>query len=101
MLSPQPTLGRALLPPAPITDAQWGQIHALFPPPSAGRGRPRADDRRVLDAILYKLRTGCAWAAVPAEWGDEATAHRRWSHWKATGVWEHICATLGAAPTDR
>lgn len=48
-----------------------------------GRGRPRADDRRTLEAILYVLHTGCARAALPATLGDEATAHRRWWEWHA------------------
>jgi tetratricopeptide (TPR) repeat protein len=70
-----------------VTETQWAQI---------------ADDRRVVEAILYKQRTGCAWAALPAELGDEATAHRRWREWQAAGLWVQIAAIAQAppAPTD-
>jgi transposase/Tfp pilus assembly protein PilF len=79
-----------------LTDAQWAQIEALLPPRPRRRGRPRADDRRTLAAILYVQRTGCAWADLPADLGDEATAHRRWQEWQAAGLWERIAAILQA-----
>jgi tetratricopeptide (TPR) repeat protein len=84
-----------------VTDAQWAQIAALLPS-RARTGRPRADDRQVLEAILYKQRTGRSWAALPAELGDEATAHRRWREWQAAGLWAQIAAIIQApsAPTD-
>jgi len=63
-------------------------------------GRPRADDRRTLNAILYVRRTGCAWANLPAELGDEATAHRRWQEWQAAGLWERIAAIVQAKPLE-
>jgi hypothetical protein len=59
-----------------VSAAQWTAIAALLPRP-ARMGRPRADDRRTLEAILYQRRTGCAWASLPAVYGDGATAHRR------------------------
>lgn len=86
----------ASFPPA-VTDAQWAMIKSLLPHLSGGRGRPRADDRRTLEAILYKQRTGCAWADLPAELGDEATAHRRWQQWQATGIWSRIQEVFHAA----
>jgi transposase len=90
-LSPKPGLIETRL-----TDAQWAQIEALLPPRPRRRGRPRADDRRTLAAILYVQRTGCAWADLPADLGDEATAHRRWQEWQAAGLWERIAAILQA-----
>jgi transposase/Tfp pilus assembly protein PilF len=80
-----------------LSDAQWGQIAALLPQRPPGRGRPRADDRRVVDAILYVQRHRCAWAALPAELGDGATAHRRWQEWQAAGLWERIVALAGTS----
>jgi transposase len=80
-----------------VTEAQWARIAALLPS-RAHTGRPRADDRRALEAILYKQRTGCAWADLPAEMGDEATAHRRWRAWQAAGLWEPIVAIVQAPP---
>jgi len=77
-----------------VTDAQWEQIRLVLPPVRSGRGRPRAASRLSLEAILYKRRTGCAWANIPTELGDEATAHRRLQEWEATGVWDHIREVL-------
>jgi hypothetical protein len=80
-----------------VSDAQWAQVQALLPPP-ARTGRRRADDRRTLEAILYRQRTGYAWAKLPAALGDGATAHRRWQEWQAAGLWEPIAAVVGAPP---
>src|SRR5262249_38707792 len=85
-----------------VSDAQWARIAALLPPP-ARTGRPRADNRGVLEAILYKERTGCAWSALPAALGDGATAHRRLRQWQAAGLWERITVvtqTSSPAPTE-
>jgi transposase len=80
-----------------MTAAQWAAIAALLPRP-ARMGRPRVDDRRTLEAVLYQRRTGCAWARLPAALGDGATAHRRWREWQAAGLWERIEAILGTTP---
>ncbi len=82
-----------------VSDAQWARVQAVLPPP-ARTGRRRADDRRTLEAILYQRRTGCAWAALPAAYGDEATAHRRLRQWQAAGLWERIAAQALAPPTS-
>ncbi len=81
-----------------ITDAQWTILQPLLPPRKR-IGRPRADDRRTLNAILYVLRTGCAWrgrplGSIPEKYGDDATAHRRLQRWQAEGVWQRIHRTL-------
>jgi tetratricopeptide (TPR) repeat protein len=83
-----------------LTDAQWTQIAALLPPRRPGRGRPRADDRRTLEAILYVQRTGCAWADLPAVFGDEATAYRRWREWQAASLWATIATIAGISDRD-
>jgi transposase len=46
----------------------------------------------VLEAILYRERTGCTWSKLPAELGDDATAHRRLWQCQAAGLWERIAA---------
>jgi tetratricopeptide (TPR) repeat protein/transcriptional regulator with XRE-family HTH domain len=78
-----------------VTDAQWAQIQELLRPSRPGPGRPRADDRRTLEAILYVQRTGSRWAELPRQFGDDATAHRRWRRWQKDGTWASICQILG------
>jgi transposase len=72
-------------------------IAALLPE-RARTGRPRADDRQTVEAILYKLETDCAWSALPPELGDGVTAHRRLRALQRAGVWEQIAAIVQPAP---
>jgi transposase len=76
-----------------LTDAQWAVLQPLLPPRKR-IGRPRADDRRTLNAILYVLRTGCAWRDLPEKDGDDSTAHRRLQRWQQEGVLQRIRRTL-------
>ena len=79
-----------------LTDVQWMFIRPLLPPP-ARTGRPRADDRRTIEGILYVLITGCRWQDLPREYGSPTTAWRRLKRWGEEGVWECIWrATLAA-----
>ena len=54
-----------------VTDAQWARLAPLLPPRKAGK--PRKDDRPVIDGILWKLATGAPWPgalwAVPERYG--------------------------------
>jgi transposase/quinol monooxygenase YgiN len=72
-----------------LTDAQWEHLRPLLPPPAA-EGRPRADDRRTLDGILYVLRTGCRWQDIPPELGNPVTCWRRLTQWEDDGVWDRL-----------
>jgi transposase len=82
-----------------LTAAQWAAIRALLPP-QARTGRPRADDRQTIAAILYRLETRCAWRSIPAAFGAGATAHRRLQAWQAAGVWARIAAILRDSRTE-
>ena len=76
-----------------LTDAQWSLIRPLLPP-RARRGRPRADDRRTINGILWVLRTGARWADVPRCYGASSTGHARLQCWQRQGVWERLWRTL-------
>jgi transposase len=45
-------------------------------PPRSRVGRPRTDDRMVLNGILYVLTTGCRWMDMLLEYGSYKTAWR-------------------------
>ncbi|RZU34841.1 transposase [Streptomyces sp. BK022] len=61
-----------------LSDAEWEFVRALLP--ESMRGRKRLDDRRVLNGIVCKFRTGTAWRDVPERYGPWATLHiRRWA----------------------
>jgi transposase len=63
---------------------EWGVIKSLLPPKSKV-GRPRADDRRILNGILYVLTSGCRWMDMPPEYGSYKTAWRRLKRWQDEG----------------
>ncbi len=58
--------------PTDLTDARWALIEGLMPEAKAG-GRPHTTDmREVMNAVLYVLRTACAWRQLPHDfppWG--------------------------------
>src|SRR5262245_45465458 len=72
-----------------LTDQQWAFIKALLPPP-ARTGRPRANDRRTIEGILYILITGSRVQDLPQEYGAPTTVWRRLKRWGEEGVWERI-----------
>ena len=74
-----------------LTDAQWEAIKDLLPPPRR-RGRPRADDRRTLNGILYVLRTGCRWQDLPSRYGSPVTCWRRLRQWEQ--IWRSRLSLL-------
>lgn len=43
-------------------------------------------DRVVMSGILYRLRTGCQWDAIPSEFGSGSTCYRRFVEWTEAGV---------------
>jgi transposase len=69
-------------------DDLWDRVEPLLPKYRPGKhgGRPRVDQRRVFDGILYVLRTGCQWNAAPKEFGASSTLHRYFQQWTREGV---------------
>jgi len=78
-----------------VCDELWAKIVPLLPPhPNThrfGGGRPRADDRKCMDGILFVLRTGCQWNALN-ETGicPSSTAHDRFQEWVKAGVFRRL-----------
>lgn len=66
-----------------IRDELWNKIESLLPDekPKKKSGRPRMDDRQALTAMLYVLRTGCQWNALPRSLGASSTVHDRFRQW--------------------
>lgn len=85
-----------------LSDSLWMQIEPLLPKAKSryrGRGRqrkhiggrPAADPRRLMSGILYVLRTGCQWNALPqARYGSGKTAHRYFQRWVRAGVFRRM-----------
>lgn len=78
-----------------LTDEQWSWIkHIVHSEESPRRGRPRTDVRTIVDAALYKTRTGITWRELPAEFGAWQTALRRHRQLVASSQWDEITRTL-------
>lgn len=84
-----------------LSDSLWARIEPLLPPPKSryrGRGRarrhiggrPAADRRKLMTGILYVLRSGCQWNALPKEFGSGKTAHRYVQRWVRAGVFKRM-----------
>ena len=79
-----------------IPDDLWVIVQHVLPREELqrSRGRPWIPPRRILDAVLYVVRTGCQWKAVPREFGSGSTVHRRFQRWVERGVWETMWRLL-------
>jgi putative transposase len=76
-----------------LTDAQWALIEGLIP--VYAWGRPRIlSMRRVVNAILYLLVTGCQWAMLPKEYPNHNSVYHHFRRWSWEGVWEVINTVL-------
>jgi transposase, IS6 family len=70
-----------------VSAALWERVEPLIParPPYPKGGRPAADDRQMFAAIIYVLRTGIQWNALPRELGASSTVYDRFRQWESQG----------------
>ena len=84
-----------------LSDGQWRILRKLLPQPSH-RGAPQKVCRRaVVDAVLYVLRSGCAWRLLPREFPKWKTVYGIFRDWRNNGTWQRIHDSLrdGVFPT--
>lgn len=78
-----------------LTEEQWELLKPLLPKQRFKKGgRPRADDRRTLEGILWVLKTGAQWGQLPGEYGSPVTCWRRLKQWQDEGVWDKMWKKL-------
>lgn len=75
-----------------VSDALWERVRPLIPEraPHPKGGRPAKDDRQMFSAILYVLRTGIQWNALPHEIGASTTVYDRFRYWEKQGVFDRL-----------
>ena len=94
-----------------VSDDFWARVEPLVPArvPAAGKqyvrkpgaGRPPKPARQVFEAIVYVLRTGCQWKALPKErFGSASAVHKRFMEWEKAGLFEALW-TAGLAEYDQ
>ena len=80
-----------------LTDEEWALLEPLMP---KARKSARVDDRRIMNAIFYVLRTGMPWRDLPERYGPYTTAYNRFNRWSRRGIWKRIFDTLAAKSRD-
>lgn len=79
-----------------VPERLWEQIGPILDEldPPAATGRKRIPAREALEGIIYQMRTGCQWNALPREFGDDSSVHRTFLRWIGRGLFDRIWALL-------
>jgi transposase len=77
-----------------LSDSQWDKIKDALPGKDSDPGRSGGDNRRFIEAIIWVGRNGARWRAIPSDYGNWNTIHRRFRRWSLKGVWQVIFNTL-------
>jgi len=77
-----------------LTDKQWEVLELCLPPLNTGRGRKMHDRRRIINGILWSLKTGAPWRDVPEKYGKWGSIYARYRLWQLDGIWDLILEKL-------
>ena len=80
-----------------LDDEEWALLEPLMP---RSRKSARTDDRKIMNAIFYVLRTGMPWRDLPERYGPYTTAYNRFNRWSQRGIWKQIFDTLASKSRD-
>jgi transposase len=78
-----------------VSDFEWSIIQPLSP--NKSRGVARVDDRKVINGIFWRLRTGSPWDEIPERYGPYTTCYNRFVRWRKKGVWDRIFDAVSKA----
>ena len=93
----RPKKDRPPLPPIwTASDDLWAIVAPILADldPAKPTGRKRIDQRAAFDAIIFRLRTGCQWNHLPAEYPDDSSVHRTFQRWVARGVFAALWGVI-------
>jgi transposase len=79
-----------------LTNTRWERLQLLLPPQKPKTGRPAVDHRRILNGILWILRTGAPWRDLPERYGPWRTVASRFYRWQRAGIWGRLLAAVQA-----
>jgi putative transposase len=80
-----------------LTDAQWERVRPVLEEYHPREHRNREHSlREILDALFYKLRTGCQWRNLPGDLPPYSTVSDYFHRWRKNGLLERLHATLRA-----
>ncbi|MGW6318126.1 IS5 family transposase [Streptomyces sp. NPDC055099] len=79
-----------------LTNAEWDRL-VSFLPRGGARGGRWSDHRRVINGVLYRVRTGVQWRDLPERFGPWETVYKRHRRWSADGTWAMLLSKVQAA----
>ncbi|MEU0952507.1 IS5 family transposase [Streptomyces niveus] len=79
-----------------LSNAEWERLGPLLPR-GGTRGGRWSDHRRVINGVLYRIRTGVQWRDLPERFGPWETVYKRHRRWSADGTWSMLAARVQAA----
>lgn len=78
-----------------LTSEQWERIQPLLPPErTKKRGRPRKDNRTMLNGMLWIVRSGAQWRELPERYGPWQSVYARFAKWRDDGTLECVFRAL-------
>ncbi|MFF5343350.1 IS5 family transposase [Streptomyces althioticus] len=77
-----------------LTDQEWELLAPLIP--RAATGRPRVEDRQVINGMVYKIRTGISWRDLPERYGPWKTVYTRFRRYALDGVFTRALQQIQA-----
>jgi len=80
--------------PSDLTDAQWEILEPFIPPLSPEATYHKHERRTIVNAILYVLRSGCPWRALPHDLPPYGTVFCYFRRWQHEGVWDRVLEAL-------
>lgn len=80
-----------------LSDSQWNKIKDILPGKQSDPGRTGTDNRRFVEAIMWLGRNGARWRALPAQYGNWNSVHRRFRRWSKKGIWQMMFNTLAVS----
>src|SRR3974390_2508453 len=80
-----------------LSDDEWALLGPLMP---KSRKSGRTDDRKIMNAIFYVLRTGMPWRDLPERYGPYTKAQNRFNRWSRRGIWKRIFDALASKSRD-
>ena len=77
-----------------LSDETWASIAPNLPPERGRKARPATNNRRMVNAVLWVLRTGAPWRDLPEHYPPWKSVYTRFSRWSAQGIWRRVLLEL-------
>ena len=77
-----------------LTDVMWARVEHMLPGKATDPGVTAADNRRFLEAVLWRTRTGSPWRDLPERFGNWNSVFKRFRRWALSDVFESVFNAL-------